>query len=653
MRIGFVLGYLAVFIAAPVAAQEPACPVSLPAIDPRYRNPWPDEWEKEFLARAGAVLKAQTAAQKADGLGGRTYFENEKRAYGILMAHLLAGDRDRAVRELQREDAQADSWHRHTRGIDYYACFTLKHQMRKYFLFGEFLDREYRQRMYDGARVWTENDPLRRPHHAYVMPGEGWGPDVKNSWVDVRSTENLFLMRVTSVYLMAEETKNEETRKRYKETILRYAAALYRVGMGEWDSENYHGHSIAPLLNLHDFARDADVRAAAKACLDYLLTVGAVKYYRGAFNGPTNRDYNHTQPFGGSAACMLWLYFGDTPVENHQFESDEIHVVTSRYRPPPSVVHLARKNFTRPAELFAAKPHYTASTAGDLKSPPAYFETQYFGRTFLMGSLAGGTTAGETAVNGFKITVWDEEHGALAIQGVPGPDPAYVGSAKYVEGKVAGENRVGQNCDVAVWLVEKGGSPWVWTIPDEVSVEVADGVTFLRADRSWVALRPLNATAPALDEALTRQLLTPSKGDSPWRGHYVLSSRGAGGDYCGVAVEVGEAPEHKDYAAFKETVLSRASADTSRIREGVASYTGSAGQTVKLRFAATVTDSEVWRDGTLHDWGTHAAYAFRGAGGKEGIVEQQWGGGQVIVRAGGKAFRCTVSESGIVEFQNE
>ena len=89
-----------------------------------------------------------------------------------------------------------------------------------------------------------------------------------NSWVDIRSTENLFLMRNTSVYLMAEETGNEATRLKYKRILLDYAAALYRIGMGEWDSENYHGHSVAPLLNVYDFAKDPDVKLAAKASLD-------------------------------------------------------------------------------------------------------------------------------------------------------------------------------------------------------------------------------------------------------------------------------------------------------------------------------------------------------------------------------------------------
>ena len=323
-------------------------------VDAALRNPWPRELEEEFAARADFILRAQS--RKPMG-GANTYFENEKRGYGILMAQALAGLARTALPALQAEDAQAAEWHRETAGIDYYACFTLKHQMRKYFFFGDFLDRAYRRRMFEGAKRWTEKDPLRRPHYAYKGPGPGWGPDVKNSWVDVRATENLFLMRVASVYLMAEETGNEETRRRYRATLLDYAKALYRVGLGEWDSENYHGHSMAPLLNLYDFAKDPAVKLAAKAALDFVMTTGAVKYCRGGFNGPTKRDYNHVQPFGGSAASMLWVYFGDCPVREHAFESDEVHILTSGYRPPLAVVHLARKNFERPVELFAATAH--------------------------------------------------------------------------------------------------------------------------------------------------------------------------------------------------------------------------------------------------------------------------------------------------------
>jgi hypothetical protein len=641
---------LVVSALAAVAQAGPLVPVPVPN---ELKNPWPAAWENEFQARAGRVLKGMCAREKAAGLGGRTYFENEKRAYGFLLAHVVAGDRELALNELQKEDAQASQWHAHTAGIDYYACFTLKHQMRKYFLLGAQFDPAYRKRMFDGAKAWTAQDPLRRPHPAFVKAGDGWGPDVKNSWVDVRSTENLFLMRVTSVYLMAEETGNEATRNLYKDTILKYAAALYRVGMGEWDSENYHGHSFAPLLNLFDFANDREVKAAAKACLDYLCAIGAVKYLRGAFNGPTNRDYNHPQPFGGSAPCLLWLYFGDTPLDNTAYESDEVHVLTSGYRPPAAVVHLARKNFKRPAELFASKPSYTATTANDLETPPEYFETQYFGRTFQLGSLVGGTTAGKTAVNGFKIMAADAKRGAIAIQAVPGPDPRFAGSAKYTEGKVSGENRVAQYGSLAVWLVRDGASPWVWVVPGGVEIETENEVTFLKCDQTWVALHPLNTTGPKLDAELTKSL-SAGKDDAQWRDHRVVTARGTGGAFCGVAVEVGEAPEFADFAAFKKAVAAKARVDAEKIADGEVQFTGANGKQVGIRFAANPLETVVWRDGKPHDWPQHARHLYRAAdNGGPAVIEQAWRGGTLVVRAGKTVFTTTVNEMGMATFQND
>ncbi|MGB4727300.1 MAG: hypothetical protein WBH86_07840 [Thermogutta sp.] len=622
------------------------------AIPTALQNPWPRCWEEEFQARRQQVLEGMCAAQKAAGLGGSTYFENEKRAYGFLMAHLLAGDRVVAIKELQKEDSQAKQWYAHTAGIDYYACFTLKHQTRKYFLFGNLLDPSYKQRMFNGAKVWTEQDPLGRPHPAFVAPGDGWGPDARNSWVDVRTTENLFLMRVTSVYLMAEETGNEDTRERYKETILTYTAALYRVGMGEWDSENYHGHSLAPLLNPFDFARDEEVRAAAKACLDYLCAIGAVKYFRGAFNGPCSRDYNHPQPFGGSAPRMLWLYFGDTPLINTAFESDEVHVLTSGYRPPAAVVHLARKDFPRPAELFCSKPKYSATTRNDLESLPEYFETHYFGRTFQMGSLINGTPTGKTAVNGFKILIADKHRGAIAIQGVPGPDPRFVGSSLYQEGKVSGDNRVAQNGNLAVWLVRNGQSPWTWVVPDSVRLETEDGMTFLAGDQSWIAMRPIKSTPPKVDDELTK-ILTMNGRSAQWDGHKVLSARGLGGDFCGIAVEVGESPDFKDFAQFKSAVSSRSQVIADRLSGGEVEFIGATGRRVRIRFGNKPTETRVWRDGKPHDWSWHAQYLYHSSDERYPIIEQLWGSGKLTVQAGDSVFTAIVDENGRVTFRSQ
>ena len=620
------------------------------AVPDEFKNPWPAEWEREFRDRADLILKAQAAMPPIKTVN--TFFENEKRTYGFLMARVLAGESAHALKLLQQEDNQAKTWHAHTLGIDYFACFTLKHQVRKYFYFGDLLAPEYKKRMFDGAKLWTERDPLRRPHPAFKATGPGYGPDVVNSWVDARNTENLFLMRDTSVYLMAEETGNEDTRKVYKARLLTYAKSLYRVGMGEWDSENYHGHSVAPLLNLYDFAKDADVKMAAKLALDYLTTAGAVKYARGAFNGPTKRDYNHPQPFGGSAAAALWVYFGDSPRPNAHWESDEVHALTSSYRPPAAVVHLARKRFDKPAELFAAKATYSAPQKGDFKTPPENFETQYFGHTFQLGSLIGGTQEGD--VNGFKALVADAARGAVAVQCVPGADPQFAGSPQYQKDKLAGPNRVGQNGPVAVWLVAKGDAPWVWVLPESIGVEEEKGVTFFRAEKTWFAVHPLNTTSFAVSAGQTKRLGEGAKGPSTkWAGHRAVAAVGKGGGYCGFAVEVGEEKTHGDFAAFKAAVL-KTKPEADEIDKGMAAHTGTGGRRVKLAFGPTPDATKVWRNGKPHDPKELAAHLYREAGkGENGLVFAPWNGGTLRVNAGGARFVGTVGDDGKASFRNE
>jgi hypothetical protein len=620
-------------------------------INPRFLNPVDEKYERDFQARARRILEAQSK-QKVSA--GNTYFENEKRTYGYLMAQLLAGRQD-AIKDLQLEDAQAKEWHRDTQGIDFFAAFTLKHQTRKYFYFGDLLDPAYRRRMTEGAKAWTARDPFRRPHYAFTKPGEGWGPNVKNSWVDVRSTENLYLMRVTSIYLFAEATGNREVAEQYRGEIRRYTATLYRVGMGEWDSENYHGHSMAPLCNLYDFAQNDEVRSLAKACLDWIFAAGAVKYYRGAFNGPTKRDYNHAQPFGGSAANQLWVAFGDCPIDNSHWESDEVHLITSAYRPPTAVVNLARKDFSKPVELFSSKPRYEATTSGDSKSPAEFLETQYFGDSFQMGSLASGTSEDGGDVNGFKIVTASPKHGAVALQGVPGPDPLFVGSPQYQRGKTAGPNRVAQYGPLAIWLVKSGRAPWRWLVPREAKVTREKNVTFLQFHQTWIALRPLGATTLTIDDEATRLV---SEGDKPkLPEHVVLASQGDSTHFCGFAIEVGEPRTHKNFDQFRTAALA-AEVDLDELDTGVARYKSTDGRWLGIHWNDDPRDLGVWRNGKRHDWQWHAnqLYAVQPLESKAGApvaapIASERGSGLLRVSAGGASFKCQVAEDGKVDWQ--
>lgn len=597
-------------------------PYPVPA---EFRNAWPADWEDAFWDRANAAI----AANGGEAKFGNTYFENEKGMYPTAMFAFLGGQREPALKALQEEDNQAESWNKLTDGIDYFPCFTLKGQMRKYFLFGPYLDRAYLARMKSGAAKWTAKDPLWRPNPYYRGHKEGWTPESKNSWVDIRTTDNLQAMRETSVYLMAEETGNAAVRGLYKGRIRTFVARLYQVGMGEWDSENYHAHTLTAYLNLYDFAKDPEVRALAKAALDFFCTTAALKYYHGAMNGPCKRDYNHFTAMH-AAANVMWMYFGDTPGRPARYDRDQVHVITSAYRPPAAVVELAHKHVPLPFEVFAAHPGYEALRQG--ADRPEQYETTYVGHTFQLGTLAQGTQAPD--VNGFKLVAVHSTRGADFFMANATTDPGKMGSAQYTDAQV-GRMNVGQYRNLAILLNAPGDAPVLFLTPADVPVESERGVTFFRYESTWIAVRPVNLTVRGVSAELTAKLEDASL--------HIVSAQGAGGKICGFAMEVGEAASHGNYAAFKAGVLDKGRLECAD--DGSVALVASDGRSLKVRFGPLPT---VWRDGVEHDWSQHTAL-YRNADGGAAPLALGWKEGRLHVEAGGRTFECEVSAEGQVK----
>ncbi len=595
--------------------------LALPALDPALQNEWPPALEAEFRQRAEQAI-AHYAGQEY----GNTHGENEKRSYALAMLDFLAGNRDRALDFLQSEDREAHV-HAHTEGIDFYYAFTLKHQVRKYFLLSPYFDTAYRQRLYRGAQTWTAEDPNERPHPVYGLgdgSGRDWDIRRRGRWVDSRNTDNLRAMREVAIYLLAEETGNEATRQRYQQKLQRYVWALYHIGMGEWDSENYHGHTFAPYLNLYDFARDPEVKALAKAALDWLAIAAAVKYYRGGWAGPVKRDTGQSNVvYGAAAARFFWLYFGDSPQPNPRPERDALHAITSRYRPPLAAVALARRQFERPVEVLATKPLYENWQPG-ADQQPGYWETQYFGQTYQLGSVASPLADGD--VGPFKLVATQAERGVDFFI-------ANTGEPLRSTGKHPGD-QVGQFNNLALWLRPADGRPFGFQIPQTTPTEVVDGIWFFRLQDTWLAVRPIN---------LAPYERVPWPDDPYARGYdqeQALRAAVTGGPYAGFALEVGEPASHGNYDRFQRQVRRQGALQLDQLAAGRVTLRGSLGDRLTLTHNPHHELPLLERNGQRHDWSQQFAL-YDSRPGREPI-SLGWKTGRLRVVAGGEVFESAV-----------
>lgn len=620
--------------------------------DPKLNNPWPAEWEDAFAARAGHALEYWSK----QSLGFNTWGENEKAGYPQMMWAYLLGEKERAVKAFEEDDAQRAD-HRHTMGVDFYWCFTLKGQMRKYFYFGDALSSEYREKFRKGAAIWTEQDPYGRPHPVYGTGGKGgvWGPDAKGSWVDLRRTDNLRAMTDTSVYLMAEHTGNEATRQLYKQRILAYVRMLYHVGMMEWDSENYHGHTLAPYHNLYDFAKDPEVKKLAKAALDWLYAAGAVKYWRGGFGGPNNRDYGGGNVvFGGGAVQPLWLYFGDAAMENPTGHYDDVHHITSSYRPPAAVVELAHKNFARPVELHATKPDYSLWDPAEPIEPtePRYWETTFFGKSYQLGSARSKEPMQPWTPSMLKMTIFNSKRGV---------DYFVANTGKLGEHSVKNEgDQIAQYENLLIWLrpADRGERTFYFQLPHSARREVAGGVWFAEMEKTYLAIRPIQLPAytdyslPLVSDEIDKRTQQPKPNERGvlYQDEQFFETTAEGKGYAGFALEVGETSEHGSFQAFQRAIAAEGKLDTSRLAEGRATLTGTDGKTLAIRHNAENDLPEVLRDGAAWDYSDHQD-VYRPEG-SSGPITQQWLSGTLTVEAAKHRFTCTVTADGNVTWEN-
>lgn len=109
-----------------------------------------------------------------------------------------------------------------------------------------------------------------------------------------------------------------------------------RFGFSEWLSNCYFEEDLLALVNLYDFAEDADIRRRAGALIDVILFEMALHTYRGVFGCTHGRTYARLIKGGRaeSAASTSKLMFGmGLFTDPHSLGT--VPLATSTYRCPP------------------------------------------------------------------------------------------------------------------------------------------------------------------------------------------------------------------------------------------------------------------------------------------------------------------------------
>ncbi|MCD8482720.1 MAG: hypothetical protein LR015_08680 [Verrucomicrobia bacterium] len=186
-------------------------------------------------------------------------------------------------------------------------------------------------------------------------------------------------------------------------------AVLLEVGAGEWDSSIYFAISLQGWFNAYDysgpdFADDPQVRAAARAVLDFYATSIALKNRQFQMSGAETRTVRNFHGFSTGTAILAWLWFSEdstTPPGNWNGTGvgEVIYAWASGYRPDPAIVALARRSDKAlPADYFNTKPDYL------LKNPAQTKEVLHIAENFTLGSANIAT--GRFGNGNWQFTLW-------------------------------------------------------------------------------------------------------------------------------------------------------------------------------------------------------------------------------------------------------
>ena len=206
---------------------------------------------------------------------------------------------------------------------------------------------------------WEREQPRLSPEIAAMMVdtvlGFKYWVDEPGDTVMYMGSENHRLLFHVAEWMAGqlfptEEFTNSRQRGLYHATkgrtyITEWLRQRGRFGFDEWHSNSYYPISIAPIVNVYDFAihEDNKLRQMAGAVLDYALFNLAADAYQGIFGTTHGRSYGRYVKYpdleGTSPTC--WLLYGTGSLVKGTSGMAPVTLATSQYNVPEILSRIA------------------------------------------------------------------------------------------------------------------------------------------------------------------------------------------------------------------------------------------------------------------------------------------------------------------------
>ncbi len=612
------------------------------------QNPDAD-YEQQFQNRSDFYIR-QTALRQPDKLlewfDANSYFHNgggdpHKYAMPTVLARLHRDPDDEQALKLYRFLMDVDT-KKGDRGLYHFAAYT-------------------KARLYLMGRGELPKDVLESMEH-----------DVRNyGHILTRGgTENHTWMHRANGYILAEQIDGDYADRMPRERLKAQTRAwlisqikkLYTNGQGEYDSSTYVGFSIASLCNVYDYTDDPEMKAWAKAGLDWMAAALALKYFHGCQLGPEARGFatravgNVDQPasfpgakhfeysqVGTHTDWVCWLWFGDSAgnvmLESTKAETNRFPAIVpalSSYRPPEVIRRIARKQIDLPLSARNAKSSYWADRAGKDQ------EVLYFAKPFAMGTLyspekgvrTSGTILPQTTMLKICLLGPDDVYTFGASNGYHGHFPLE-GRTPYDQYHQHGPAAI-NICWVDAKEDDRTKHRSVFGYRSKAGQPVSkSGWFFWQVKDAYLAARPLNGkAAPGEVTHIKKGKAVPVESDT----HSWLVSPGKLG---GWAVQLGGKADHATLADFQQAVLDKVKLDLSAFDSNrTVTMTTLAGDTLKMTHTGGPgARPDAWVNGEPLDYDAFPVYG-------SDVLKQPKGSGVLTIAAGDR--RLVIDTTGDV-----